>query len=77
MIEAVKEETTDVSFSLDKRLALRLAQAQAIPSGKPMPSEAQHKLLKAFLALPQPAVTPDGHAAAVFLDNAKLDNLIK
>lgn len=77
MIEAVKEETSDVSFSLDKRLALRLAQAQAIPSGKPMPSEAQHKLLKAFLALPQPAVTPDGHAAAVFLDNAKLDNLIK
>ena len=77
MIEAVKEETSDVSFSLDKRLALRLAQAQAIPSGKPMPSEAQHKLLKAFLALPQPAVTPDGHPAAVFLDNAKLENMIK
>ena len=77
MIEAVKEETSDVSFSLDKRLALRLAQAQAIPSGKPMPSEAQHKLLKAFLALPQPAVTPDGRPAAVFLDNSKLDNLIK
>lgn len=77
MIEAAREETSDVSFSLDKRLALRLAQAQAIPSGKPMPADARHKLLKAFLALPQPAVTPDGHPAAVFLDNAKLDSLIK
>ncbi len=77
MIEAAREETSDVSFTLDKRLALRLAQAQAVPSGKPMTAEAQHRLLKAFLSLPQPAVTPDGHPAAVFLDNAKLDNLMK
>lgn len=62
MIEAAREEVHGVSEELDRRLALRLAQAQAIPYGKQMCDEEITQLVESLLDVPEHHVTPDGHA---------------
>lgn len=61
MIEVSKEEVHGIGEELDKRLALRLSQAQAIPYGRSLNEEEMTQLVDSLLALPEHMITPDGH----------------
>lgn len=61
MIEVSKEEVHGIGEELDKRLALRLSQAQAIPYGRNLNEEEMTQLVDSLLALPEHMLTPDGH----------------
>ena len=76
MIEAAREEVHGVGEELDRRLALRLAQAQAIPYGRQMGEEEMTQLVEAFLALPDLQRTPDGHPAMTLVSNDALAALL-
>lgn len=65
MIEAVREEVHGLTDALDRKLALRLAQAQAIPSGKTMSEEEMSQLIESLLDLKEHTYGPDGKLIAV------------
>lgn len=61
MIDVSKEEVHGIGEELDKRLALRLSQAQAIPYGRTLNEEEMTQLVDSLMALPEHMLTPDGH----------------
>ena len=69
MIEAAREEVHGVGEALDRRLALRLAQAQAIPYGRQIGEDEMQQLVESLLALPDHQLTPDGHPVMTLLTN--------
>ncbi len=69
MIEAAREEVHGVGEQLDRRLAMRLAQAQAIPYGRQMGEEEMQQLVENLLALPEHQMTPDGHPVMTLVPN--------
>ena len=72
MIEAAREEVHGVGEQLDRRLAMRLAQAQAIPYGRQMGEEEMKQLVESLLALPDHQMTPDGHPVMTLVSNDEL-----
>lgn len=76
MIEAAREEVHGVGEALDQRLALRLAQAQAIPYGRQMSEDEIAQLVENLLALPEHQMTPDGHVVMQMVTNDQLANLL-
>ena len=76
MIEAVREDVHGVSEDLDRRLALRLAQAQAIPYGRQMGEEEMLQLVEALLSIHDNQLTPDGHVVMKFIPNDSLAKLL-
>ncbi len=69
MIEAAREEVHGVGEELDRRLAMRLAQAQAIPYGRQIGEEEMKQLVESLLALPEHQMTPDGHVVMTLVSN--------
>ncbi|MBR5715883.1 MAG: DNA mismatch repair endonuclease MutL [Bacteroidales bacterium] len=69
MIEAAREEVHGVGEELDRRLALRLAKAQAIPYGRQIGEEEMQQLVDSLLALPDHQMTPDGHPVMTLVPN--------
>ena len=69
MIEAAREEVHGVGEELDRRLALRLAKAQAIPYGRQIGEEEMQQLVESLLALPDHQMTPDGHPVMKLVPN--------
>lgn len=76
LIEAAREEVHGVGEELDRRLALRLAQAQAIPYGRQMAEEEMLQLVESLLALPEHQLTPDGHPVMRLVANDTLSGLL-
>lgn len=76
MIEAAREEVHGIGESLDRRLALRLAQAQAIPYGRQMADEEMQQLVDSLFALPEHQLTPDGHVVMKVVSNDTLASLL-
>lgn len=76
MIDAAREEVHGVGDDLDRRLALRLAQAQAIPYGRAMADDEMLQLVESLLALPDHQLTPDGHPVMCLVANDALANLL-
>lgn len=76
MIDAAREEVHGVGEELDKRLALRLAQAQAIPYGRQMGEEEMQQLMENLLALPEHQIAPDGHVVMAMVTNDTLASLL-
>lgn len=76
MIEAAREEVHGIGEELDKRLALRLAQAQAIPYGRQMGEEEVLQLVEALFDLPDNQMTPDGHPVMTLVTNDALATLL-
>lgn len=76
MIDVAREEVHGVSEELDRQLALRMAQAQAIPSGRQMGDEELQQLVEAFLSLPNHQTSPDGHIAMKVIANDVLSSLL-
>lgn len=72
MIDAARSEVHGVGEELDRRLALRLAQAQAIPYGRQMGEEELMSLVESLLALPEHQMTPDGHPVMTLVSNDML-----
>jgi DNA mismatch repair protein MutL len=72
MIEAAREEVHGVGEDLDRRLALRLAKAQAIPYGRQIGEEEMQQLVETLLALPEHQMTPDGHPVMTLVSNDEL-----
>lgn len=77
MIECTREEVHAVNETLDQRLALRMAQAQAIPYGRQMGDEEVQQLVENLLALPEHRVTPDGHVVMSVVTCDALGGLMK
>jgi len=77
MIEAAREEVHGVGEALDRRLALRLAQAQAIPYGRQMGEEEMLQLVENLMALSEHQMTPDGHVVMSVVSNDTLASLLK
>ena len=69
MIDAAREEVHGVGEELDRRLALRLAKAQAIPYGRQIGEEEMQQLVDSLLALPEHQMTPDGHPVMTLVPN--------
>ncbi len=69
MIEAAREEVHGIGEELDRRLALRLAKAQAIPYGRQIGEEEMQQLVDSLLALPEHQITPDGHPVMTIVPN--------
>lgn len=69
MIEAARDEVHGVGEELDRRLALRLAQTQALPYGRQMTDEEMSQLVEALLELSDHQMTPDGHPVMTFVSN--------
>lgn len=61
MIDVAREEVHGIGEDLDKRLALRLSQAEAIPYGRTLNDEEMTQLVDSLLSLPEHQMTPDGH----------------
>lgn len=61
MIDVGKDEVHGVGEELDKRLALRLSQVEAIPYGHSLNEEEMAQLVESLFALPEHQMTPDGH----------------
>lgn len=76
MIDVAREGVHGVSEMLDKQLALRLAQAQAIPYGRQMCEEEMLQLVENLLALPEHQITPDGHVVMTLVGNDSLAGLL-
>lgn len=76
MIEVARDGVHEVGEVLDKRLALRLAHAQAIPYGRQMGEEEIQQLVENLLALPSHEMTPDGHAVMTLVTNDTLSSLL-
>jgi len=72
MIDAAREEVHGVGEELDRRLAMRLAQAQAIPYGRQIGEEEMQQLVESLLALPEHQMTPDGHPVMTLVPNEVL-----
>lgn len=76
MIEAARDEVHGIGEALDKRLAMRLAQAQAIPYGRQMGEEEISQLVESLLDLPDHQVTPDGHPVMKLVSHEVLASLL-
>lgn len=61
MIDVAKDEVHGVGEDLDKRLALRLSQVEAIPYGRNLNEEEMTQLVESLYALDEHQMTPDGH----------------
>lgn len=75
MIDAAREEVHGLTEDLDRTLALRLSQAQAIPSGKVMSDEEMTQLIDSLFALPDYTRTPDGKLVVAKLPVETLTSL--
>ena len=60
MLEIAKEESNNLSQSLDSKLALKLSRMQAIPRGKVLSEEEMAQLVDNLYDLPEHTYTPDG-----------------
>jgi DNA mismatch repair protein MutL len=60
MLEIAKEESNNLSQSLDSKLALKLSRMQAIPRGKVLSEEEMAQLVDTLYELPEHTYTPDG-----------------
>lgn len=76
MIEAAREEVHGIGEDLDRRLALRLAQAQAIPYGRQLGEDEISQLVEGLLDLPDHQMTPDGHPVMAYVTNDVLATLL-
>lgn len=76
MIDVAREEVHGIGEAMDKRLALRLAQAQAIPYGRQMGEEEITQLIEGLLDLPEHQMTPDGHPVMTMVTNDVLATLL-
>jgi DNA mismatch repair protein MutL len=60
MIDTARQHEGSVREELDKALALRMAQSEAIRYGQTMNQEEMRHLVEQLMALPMPNYTPDG-----------------
>lgn len=74
MIEAAREEVHGVSDQLHRKLASRLAMAQAIPAGKTMSEEEMSQLIESLYDLKEHTYGPDGKLIAVQLSLCDIEN---
>ena len=75
MIETAREGIHGLTEDLDKQLALKLSQAQAIPAGKVMNDEEMNQLVDSLFALPDYSRTPDGKLVMAQLPVDTLNSL--
>ena len=76
LIDTARQEVHGVGEELNRRLALRLAQTQAIPYGRQIGEEELQQLVESFLALPDHLTTPDGKPAMRLVSNEALGALL-
>lgn len=74
MIDAVRGEVHGITDELDRKLALRLAQAQAIPAGKTMSEEEMSQLMESLLDLKEHTYGPDGKLIVATLGLNDIEN---
>jgi DNA mismatch repair protein MutL len=72
MIDTARQHEGSVREELDKALALRMAQSQAIRYGHAMSPDEMRHLVEQLLALPMPNYTPDGKAVITLLSADEL-----
>lgn len=75
MIDAAKNQVHKVDDELNKQLALRMAQAQAIPAGKSLGEEEMQQLVESLFELPQHQNTPDGKKVMINLSAKDIEKL--
>lgn len=75
MIDVARDEVHGVSEALDKKLALKMAQAEAIPGGKSMSDEEMVQLVDSLLDVDEHQRTPDGKPVMVSLMPKQLEQL--
>ncbi len=72
MIEVAKSHEGGVREELDRQLALKLAQAEAIPYGRILSDEEMEQLSDSLFALSMPNYTPDGKPVLSLLSYEEL-----
>ena len=77
MVEAAREEVHAVGEQLERKLALRLAQAQAITAGRQLSPDEMRRLVDDLLALPAHDRTPDGKPVATLLAADEIEQRLK
>lgn len=77
MIEAAREEVHGIGEQLERKLALRLAQAQAITAGKTLSPDEMRHLAEGLFALPEHDRTPDGKPVSTLLTAEELEQRLR
>ena len=72
MIESARDGMGNIGKDIDRKLALRLSRAQAIPAGKILSEEEMTQLVDALYDLPEHTYTPDGRLIAYQLTNEEI-----
>lgn len=67
MLEVAHEESHNISRDMDRKLALKLSRAQAIPAGKVLSEEEMSQLVDALYDLSEHTYTPDGRPISIQL----------
>lgn len=75
MIDAARDEVHGLTDELNRKLALRLSQAQAIPYGKSLSEEEMTQLVESLFSLGEYARTPDGKIVMAQLPTDTLNSL--
>ena len=75
MIDIARGEVHRIDSNLNSALALKMAQAQAVTSNKPMADDEMQQLVDSLLALDQHATTPDGKKVMVQLSPKDLEKM--
>lgn len=76
MIDAARQEVHGIADQLNRQLALRMAQAQAIPAGKILNEEEMTQLIDSLYDLEQHDHTPDGKKVCVMLSGKDIEKLL-
>lgn len=77
MLEAAKEKGKDFKEEIHSLIALKMAEAGAIPVGKPLNNEEMSKLVDELFISPTPNYTPDGRLILSILPQDDIDKLFK
>lgn len=76
MVDTVRDGVHGLGEELDQQLALRMAQAQAVPYGRKLDKVEITTLIDSLLSLPDHNYTPDGHSIMKVLNCDVLSKLL-
>ena len=75
MIDIARNQVHQLSDELNRQLALKMAQAQAINYGKSLKTEEMLQLVESLFVLPEHTFTPDGKKVIVQMGQKQLEKL--
>lgn len=77
LIDNVNEGIEDESFDMNRRLALAMAKATAIPGGKKLSTLEMDSLISDLFRLVKPAYTPDGLPVMSVIETGSLEKMLE